>query len=75
MKAKQITVISLTSYIEDKDAAEYINKAIAGSIGTTALNAKDEERIIQAVEDEIASCDESIKKDLKIEIEEVEIDE
>ncbi|HDR1109750.1 TPA: hypothetical protein QB297_002228 [Pasteurella multocida] len=75
MKAKLITVKSLTSYIEDKDAAEYINKTIAGSIGATALNAKDEERIIQAVEDEIASCDESIKKNLKIEIEEVEIDE
>ncbi|AUK44456.1 hypothetical protein A4212_04305 [Pasteurella multocida] len=75
MKAKQITVISLTSYIEDKAAAEYINNAIAGSIGATAFNAKDEERIIQALEDEIASCDESIKKNLKIEIEEVEIDE
>ncbi|HDR1510543.1 TPA: hypothetical protein QB455_002229, partial [Pasteurella multocida] len=60
---------------EDKAAAEYINNAIAGSIGATAFNAKDEERIIQALEDEIASCDESIKKNLKIEIEEVEIDE
>ncbi|MDC4237643.1 hypothetical protein [Pasteurella multocida] len=75
MKAKQITVISLTSYIEDKAAAEHINKKVAESIGATAFNAKDQERIIEAFENEIASCEDSIRKNLKIEVEEIDVEE
>ncbi|WP_424408121.1 hypothetical protein [Pasteurella sp. PK-2025] len=75
MIAKQIIVTSLSNHIEDRSAAEHINRTVSESIGATAFNGKEQERIIKAFEDEIASCHESIRKNLKIEIEEIEIEE
>lgn len=75
MKVKNISVIALTNSIEDKDAAAYINRIVSEGIGSTAFNAKDEEIILQAFEEQIESCAECIKKNLKIEIEETEFDE
>ena len=73
MKANLITVTSNNEI--SRQAADYINSLAMANGFTTPFNETEHNQYLSWFENQISECDEFIAKNLKIEVEEIEIEE
>lgn len=73
MKANLITVTSNNEI--SRQAADYINSLAMANGFTTPFNETERNQYLSWFKNQISECDEFISKNLKIEIEEIEIEE
>lgn len=73
MKATQITLIAKTEMVQA--TADYINGLAMANGFSTPFNANEKSQYKRWFENQVAECDEWVAENLKIEIEEIELDD